>query len=285
MPDHPVVDAHVHLYDPTALAYGWMRGDPVLDRPHGLAELDAAAGAVAIERLVFVEVAADPGLHLEEARRIQALADRDPRIGAIVAHAPVERGAAVEADLDALQALPALRGIRRLIQDEPDPAFCLTAGFLEGVRRVGRRGLLFELCLRAGRGQLGPATELVRRCPDTRFVLDHLGKPPVAAGVLDPWRAELAELARCPNVVCKISGLITEADPARWTRAQLRPYLEHALACFGPERVMYGSDWPVSARTHLYPTWVAILDELLSGLDAAARERFWRGNARSVYRL
>ena len=285
MPDHAVVDAHVHLYDPTVLPYGWMRGDPVLDRPHGLAELDRAAGAVAIEKLVFVEVAVDPGHHLAEARRIQALADRDPRIGAIVAHAPVERGAAVEADLDALQALPALRGIRRLIQDEPDPAFCLAPDFVEGVRRVGARGLVFELCLRAGRGQLRPATELVRRCPETRFVLDHLGKPPVAAGGFDPWRAELAELARCPNVLCKLSGLITEADPARWSREELRPYLEHALECFGPERVMYGSDWPVSARTHLYTTWVAILDEVLAGLDPAARERVWRGTARAVYRL
>lgn len=285
MPDHPVVDGHVHLYDPTVLPYGWMRGDPLLDRPHGLAELDRAAGAVAIERLVFVEVAVDPGHHREEARRIQALADRDPRIGAIVAHAPVERGAAVEAELDALAALPALRGIRRLIQDEPDPAFCLAPDFVEGVRRVGARGLLFELCLRAGRGQLGPATELVRRCPETRFVLDHLGKPPVAAGALDPWREELAALARCPNVVCKISGLITEADPARWTRAQLRPYLEHAFACFGPERVLFGSDWPVSGKTHLYTTWVAILDAFLAGFDAEVRERFWRANARALYRL
>lgn len=285
MPAHPIVDTHVHLYDPTILPYGWMRGDPVLDRPHGPAEFDDAVGAVQVERLVFVEVAVDPGRHLDEARRIQALADRDPRIGAIVAHAPVERGAAVEAELDSLQRLPALRGIRRLIQDEPDPAFCLAPDFVEGVRRVGARGLVFELCLRAGRGQLGPATELVRRCPDTRFVLDHLGKPPVAAGTLDPWRQEIAELARCSNVVCKLSGLITEADPARWTRDQLRPYLEHALACFGPERVMYGSDWPVSARTHLYGTWVAILDELLTGLDAAARERVWRGNARAVYHL
>jgi L-fuconolactonase len=285
MPDHPVVDSHVHLYDPTVLPYGWMRGDPVLDRPHGLAELDRAAAAVAIEKLVFVEAAVDRGHHLAEARRIQALADRDPRIAAIVAHAPVERGAAVEADLDALQVLPALRGVRRLIQDEPDPAFCLAPDFVEGVRRVGARGLVFELCLRAGRGQLRPATELVRRCPETRFVLDHLGKPPVAAGGLDPWRAELADLARLPNVVCKLSGLVTEADPSRWTRAELRPYLEHALECFGPERVMYGSDWPVSARTHLYTTWVAILDEVLGGLDPAARECVWRGTARAVYRL
>ena len=151
--------------------------------------------------------------------------------------------------------------------------------------RVGRRGLVFELCLKAARGQLATAIELVRRCPEVRFVLDHLGKPPVAARALDPWRAELAELARCPNVVCKISGLITEADPARWTRADLRPYLEHAFACFGPHRVMFGSDWPVSARTHLYPTWVAILEEFLAAQSVAARERFWRGTAREVYRL
>lgn len=285
MPAHPIVDAHVHLYDPRALPYRWMHGDPVLDRPHGLAQFDAAVGAVSVERLVFVEVAVDAGRHLEEARRIQALADRDPRMAAIVAHAPLERGAAVEAELDGLQTLPALRGIRRLLQDEPDPAFCLEPGFVEGVRRAGARGLVVELCLRAGRGQLGPATELVRRCPEVRFVLDHLGKPPVALNTLEPWRSELAQLARCPNVVCKISGLITEAGSERWTRADLKPYLEHALACFGSERAMFGSDWPVSEKTHLYTTWVAILDELLAAASPEERERFWRGTARAVYRI
>lgn len=285
MPDQAIVDSHVHLYDPAALPYGWMRGDPVLDRPHGLAAFDDAVGAVRVERLVFVEVAVDPGHHLAEARAIQALADRDPRIGAIVAHAPVERGAAVEADLDRLAELAALRGIRRLIQDEPDPAFCLRPDFVEGVRRVGARGLLFELCLRAGKGQLASAIELVRRCPDVRFVLDHIGKPPIAADRAEPWRSELRALAELPNVVCKISGVITEADPERWTRAILRSWIEHALDCFGFSRVMFGSDWPVSAKTHLYPTWVAILDTLLAGCSAEERARFWAGTAREVYRL
>ncbi|MCS7266972.1 MAG: amidohydrolase family protein [Geminicoccaceae bacterium] len=280
-----IVDTHVHLYDPVRLPYGWMRGDPILDRRHGLSEFEAATGGLAVAQLVFVEVAVDPGHHLAEAEAVQRLAERDPRLAAIVARAPVERGAAVEEDLDRLERLPALRGIRRLVQDEPDPDFCVQPDFVEGVRRVGARGLVFELCLKSARGQLARAIELVRRCPEVRFVLDHLGKPPVAEGAFEPWKSQLRELSRAPNVVCKISGLITEADPRRWTRSQLRPWIEHAIACFGFERVMFGSDWPVSARTHRYATWVAILDELLASCSADERARFWGGTAREVYRL
>ena len=176
-----------------------------------MAELDAARGAVEIEALVWVEVGADPGQYLQEASYVAGLAERDPRIKAMVAHAPLERGAAVTPDLEKLAAHDLTRAIRRLLQDEADAEFCLQPGFIEGVKLLPRFDLAFDLCVR--HHQLAAAIELVRRCPEVRFVLDHLGKPAIRDGLLDPWRHHIKELAELPNVHCKLSGVITEADP------------------------------------------------------------------------
>ena len=283
MPDFPVVDAHVHLYDPGVIRYGWMRGKPVLDRQRLMAQLDAARGPVEIEALIWIEVGADPGLHLEEASFVDGLARADRRIRAMVAHAPLERGAAVTPDLEKLAAHGLTRGIRRLLQDEPDDAFCLRPGFVEGVRLLPRFDLSFDICVY--HRQLAGAVELVRRCPEVRFVLDHGGKPGIREGLMEPWRTHIAELSALPNVWCKLSGLITEADHASWTREQLRPYIDHLIESFGFERVMFGSDWPVSEQTHRYPEWVEIVDQALAGASEEQRRKLFRDNAIAFYRL
>ena len=251
MPSFPVIDSHVHLYDPAVLPYSWLRGDPVLDRRRTLAEFDAACGPVAVERLVFVEVAVDPGRHHQEAAQAQAWADADPRVAAIVAHAPVERGAAVSEELARLGRLRCLRGVRRLIQGEVDPGICLAPGFIAGVRAVGRARLSFDLCVK--HWGLVFAAELARRCPDTMFVLDHIGKPGIAHGLREPWWSQLRAIAALPNVACKLSGVITEADHGNWTPDQVMPYVAHAIDCFGFDQLMYGSDWPVAELTHRIP--------------------------------
>ncbi len=283
MPDFPVIDSHVHLYDVERLSYGWLAGVPRLHRTHTLPDFDAARENVAVDGIVFAEVAVDPGLHLAEAAFVQELADRDPRLCGMVAHAPVERGDAVDADLDALQRFATLRGIRRLIETERDPSMCLEPDFVEGVRRVGRRGLSFDICVK--HWALVFATELVRRCPDVAFVLDHIGKPGIRHGLREPWWSELQALASMPNVSCKLSGVVTEADHARWTEAEITPYVEHAIDCFGFDRVMYGSDWTVSNLTHRYPEWVAILDRVTAGCSEGERRKLFRDNAIGVYRL
>jgi L-fuconolactonase len=126
---------------------------------------------------------------------------------------------------------------------------------------------------------------LVRRCPGTRFVLDHVGKPDIAAGLLDPWRAEILALAALPNVACKVSGMVTEADPTAWTVADLEPYVAHVLTSFGEERVLFASDWPVVTLAADYLRWVETLDGLTIGLSEPARRKLWADNARRVYRL
>ena len=283
MPDYPIVDAHVHLYDPGVIRYGWMTGRAVLDQQRLMDQLDAARGSVEIEALVWVEVGVDPGLYLQEASFVDSLARSDRRIRALVAHAPLERGTAVTPDLEKLAAHGLTRGIRRLLQDEPDDAFCLRAGFIEGVRLLARFGLSFDICVY--QGQLANALELVRRCPEVCFVLDHAGKPGIRDGVMEPWRRYITELAALPNVWCKLSGLITEADHRNWNREQLRPYLDHVIGSFGCARVMFGSDWPVAEETHRYGEWVEIVDQALAGTAEDERRKVFRDNAIAFYRL
>ena len=175
MPAFPIVDSHVHLYDVDRLSYGWLKGVPKINRSYGLEDFDRARATVQVEKLVFAEVAVDPGLHLDEAALIQGLSDADARLAGIVAHAPMERGRAVQTDLDTLAQLPAVRGIRRLIETERDPSFAIEPGFLDAVRLLPSYGYTFDICVK--HFAMIYAIELARRCPEVSFVLDHIGKP------------------------------------------------------------------------------------------------------------
>ncbi len=283
MPDFPIVDSHVHLYDVKRLSYRWLKSVPKIDWTHLLADFDEARGTVAVDKIVFAEVWVDKGRHLEEAAFVQEMADADPRLCGMVAHLPVENGTAIEADLLTLREFKTLRGIRRLIEIEANPAFCLDPDFIAGVKLVGRHGLTFDICVKHWALVFG--IELARRCPEVTFVLDHIGKPGIKHGLREPWWSQLRELAKLPNVVCKISGVITEADHSVWTREQVKPYVAHAIDCFGFDRIMYGSDWPVSALTHAYPTWVEIVDEVVRGSGETEVRKLYRDNSIRVYRL
>ena len=283
MPDFPIVDSHVHLYDVKRLHYGWLKNVPKIDRTHLLADFDKARGKVAVDKIVFAEVWVDKGLHLDEAAIVQDIADTDPRLCGMVAHLPVERGLAIEPDLIALEQHTSLRGIRRLIEIESNPSFCLEPDFIAGVKLLGQHGLSFDICVKHWALVFG--IELARRCPEVSFVLDHIGKPGIKQGLREPWWSQMRELASLPNVVCKISGVITEADHGAWTREQVKPYVAHAIDCFGFDRVMYGSDWTVSELTHPYPSWVEILDEVVAGASSAEQRKLYRDTAIRIYRL
>lgn len=283
MPDFPIVDAHVHLYDLDRLSYGWLGGVPKINRSYGLADFDAARGAVEVERFVFAEVAVDPGMHLGEAEWVQDLAKVDPRLGGAVAHAPLESGPSVEADLERLAALPVVRGVRRLIETERNPAFVLEPDFLAALRLLPRYGFTFDICVKSW--GMTYAVELARRCPEVTFILDHIGKPDIRNGLREPWWSQIAELAALPNTLCKVSGVITEADHASWSAEAVTPYVARALEVFGFDRCMYGSDWTVSELTHDYPVWVAILDQITAGASETDLRAFWRDTATRAYRL
>jgi L-fuconolactonase len=274
------IDSHVHFWDQQALPYPWLAGVPAIAGPHRPAELQHEAWPRPPAQIVFVECGA-PGL--DEVNWIEQLATQEPRITAIVAQAPMNAGAATTAAIAELRRHPLVRGARHLIQDEPDPRFCATPEFVDGVRQLGAVGLSFDLCCR--HHQLPAVIELVCRCPDTRFILDHFGKPDIKAGRLDPWREHIRALAALPNVDCKLSGLITEADHAAWTIAQLRPYVEHVLATFDTSRLLFGGDWPVAKLAGDYPRWLDTARQLVSHVSPDGQDAIFAGNARRVYRL
>jgi L-fuconolactonase len=283
MPSFPIVDSHVHLYDPAHLRYSWLGNVPKINRRYDLADFDRCRDGVEVDKIVFAEVWVDPGLHLEEAAWVQDLADNDPRLAGMVAHAPLEKGPAVEADLEKLKRFRITKGIRRLIEIEMDPRFCLEPAFLDALRLLPKHGLTFDICVK--HWQLAFGLELVKRCPDVSFVLDHIGKPGIKHGMWEPWKTQIRELSRMPNIVVKVSGVVTEADHQGWTKDQVKPYVEHVIDCFGFDRCMYGSDWTVSELTHQYPDWVAILDEVTAGASEAEKRSFWRETAIRTYRL
>ncbi len=283
MPAFPIIDSHVHLYDVEKFTYGWLKGVPKIARTHLLEDFDKERAPVEVDKLVFAEVAVDPGLHLGEAAFIQSLADADPRLAGIVAHAPMEKGEAVEDDIVALKKNRNLRGIRRLIEAEHDPSFCIEPGFIEAVKLLPKYDLTFDICVK--HTAMIYAIELVRRCPEVSFVLDHIGKPDIKHGLREPWWSQIRELAALPNVVCKISGVITEADHKSWTPDQVKPYVAHAIESFGFDRVMYGSDWTVAKLTHPYPQWVEIVDEVVAGASEAELRKLYRDTATRIYKL
>ena len=284
MPEFPIVDAHVHIYDPGRLSYPWMAPFLTLDRPHLPQDYDRSTAGVDIEAMVFVEVDVAPGAHLAEVEFVHEQSRAEPRLRAIVASIPLERGAAVEADLAAYSRFPLARGVRRLIERHVgEPGWCLRDDFIAGVKLLPKFGFTFDLCV--FHPQLDEATDLVRRCPEVTFVLDHIGKPGIRIGQWEPWASELRAIAACPNVWCKISGVVTEADHAAWTEAQVAPYIAHAIDCFGFERVMYGGDWPVSELATRYARWVALVDAVTSRASPVERRKLFRDNAIAFYRL
>ena len=283
MPDFPIVDTHLHIWDLGLLRYPWLAGVPLLNRNHLVEDYRRACGAVPVAKMVFVQCECDPSFSQQETEWVTEVARVDPRIRGIVAWAPLEKGDAAEPDLTRLAANPLVKGIRRIIQFEPDIGFCLRPDFVRGVQRLPRRGLSFDLCI--NHRQLAHTITLVRQCPNVRFVLDHIGKPDIKAGLLDPWRAELRELARMENVWCKLSGLVTEADFGKWTLADLQPYIDHVVDCFGLDRVMFGGDWPVSTQATDYPRWVATLDEALRGCSPDDLYKVYVRNAETFYRV
>lgn len=284
MPPTAIVDAHVHLWDPARMRIPWLDGNNLLNRPYGLAEYRAHTAGIDIAGFVYVQVDVAPAYGLTEARIVAGLAAEEPRLRAIVAYAPLEDGRRVRSYLDDLVRIsPLVRGVRRLTQGEADPAFCLRPDFVEGVRQLADYGLSCDLCIY--HPQLGPTIELVRRCPEVQFMLDHIGKPGIRDGQIEPWRAQLAELAELPNVICKISGVVTEADHTGWTVEQIAPYISHALAVFGEDRVAFGSDWPVVLHAAPYRRWVETLEELTVQLSPAAQRKLWAENAARFYRL
>nr|WP_051731588.1 amidohydrolase family protein [Kitasatospora phosalacinea] len=279
----PRIDAHHHLWDPAARAHDWLDEPELapLRRPFTVDELRPQAAAAGIAGTVLVQTV--------------TVADETPELLAVAAADPLVRGVVGWTDLTSpgvadalaeLRELPGgerLVGVRHQVQSEPDPQWLLRPDVLRGLAAVADAGLAYDLVVRPH--QLAAATGAAARLPQLTFVLDHLGKPPIAVGGLAAWAGSLRAFAARPNTRGKLSGLVTEADRRGWTTADLRPCAEAALECFGPERLMFGSDWPVCLLAADYAEVVSAAEELTAGLSGPERGAVFGGTAARVYGL
>ncbi len=279
----PIIDTHVHLWDPNHLRYPWLDDNVLLNKPYLLADYQRACGPVLVEKLVFLQCECDFAQFREEAAWVTSLAQEDPRLQGIVPWAPLENGDAARVDLEKFAENPLIKGVRRIIQFEPDPAFCLRPDFVKGVQALADYNLSFDICI--AHHQLANTIKLVAQCPQVVFILDHIGKPDIKQQLFAPWREEIQMLAGFPNVWCKVSGLVTEADHQQWTKEDLKPYIDHVIASFGFDRVMYGGDWPVAYQATEYPRWAETLEWAVSGCSDAELHKLFHDNARAFYKL
>jgi len=277
-----IVDTHQHLWDLKQFTYSWLQSFPALNRAFRMPDYLAATRGLEIEKSVHVEADVDEPLMLDETRHILSLADRnDNPLAGVVASARPELPS-FRAHIAKLVSHQKIKGIRRILHTQPDE---LGQGelFIENVKSLSGDGLSFDICVLAR--QLPIAIALVQKCPGVNFVLDHCGVPPVKERALDPWRGDIARISSFPNVVCKISGLVAYADPERWTLDDLRPFVDHAITCFGWDRVMFGSDWPVCTLSASYARWVEALSALTRSAGESNQRKLFHDNAIRVYRL
>ncbi len=277
-----VIDAHQHVLDPDRAPYPWMTAEvDVLGRPFPIDELVPQLDAAGVDGTVAVQARTE----LYETRDLLALAAAAPTVKGVVGWADLTDPALGDV-LAALRAGPGgdrLVGIRHPAHDEPDPEWLLRPDVRRGVAIAGRSGIAIDLLVRPR--EMPAALELVRSEPATRFVVDHLGKPPIAAGTLEPWSTLLAGLAGLPNTWCKLSGLVTEAAWDTWTVDDLRPSVAWALERFGASRLLFGSDWPVCLLAASYETVIGTARMLTAGLSGSERAAIFGGTAEEVYRL
>jgi len=276
------IDTHQHLIYPERFTYAWEADTPALaGRAFTVEDYQKASEGCGISGSLFMEVDVKPEHASAEAAFICKLAeDSSNRILGVIASCRPENSG-FSAHLENLRH-PRLVGLRRILHTQPDE-LSRSSTFRENISYLGGQDLTFDICALAR--QLPIITELIDACPDTQFILDHCGGPDVAAGQLDPWRTDLRELSLRPNVACKISGIIANADPANANTAALRPFVEHTIECFGWDRVVFGGDWPVCNLTASLRAWSEILDEILASVDPADRVKLDHHNAHRVYRL
>jgi L-fuconolactonase len=275
------IDSHQHFWRYDAGEYGWIDDAMAMLRRDFLPPQSAREmAAIGFDACVAVQARQT----LDETRSLVALADAHPSIAGVVGWVDLQAGAdRVRAQLASLAVHPKLVGIRHIVQAEPDDFFLIRPQVLEGLAVLGEFGLAFDLLIY--RRHLRVAADCVARFPGHRFALDHLAKPNIRAHELDPWERDIRALARHPNVLAKLSGLVTEAEWTGWTADDIRPYLDVAFDAFGWQRLMIGSDWPVCLVAGDYSRTMHVVLDYVSSRPAHEQQAILGGNAQRFWRL
>jgi len=277
-----IVDAHHHFWDPRRADYPWLTDElATIRRAFGPADLAPELEAAGVEATVLVQTRSS----LDESVEFLETADTTPFVRGVVGWVDLTDPAVADviARLRGGRGGDRLVGIRHQAHDEPDPDWLVREDVVRGIRAVGSAGLACDLLVRPR--ELPAALTLARRLPDMQFVIDHLAKPPIASGELAPWEARIAPFRELEHVGCKVSGMVTEADWSSWTPHDLQPYIDRVLDVFSPNRLLFGSDWPVCLLAASYGDVVAAAGATLGGLSESDRAMVFGGVAAAAYRL
>jgi predicted TIM-barrel fold metal-dependent hydrolase len=280
----PIVDTHQHLWDLKKFRLPWVKEGSPLAHDHLLADYQKASEGLNVVKTVYMEVDVAPEQQSAEAEYVTALC-RQPEsrmAAAVVSGRPATEGFGKY--LDQFKDNKFIKGVRQVLHvPETPPGFCLGKDFVKGVRLLGERGLSFDLCMRAR--ELPDAAKLIDECPGTRFILDHCGNADVQAPDRSQWQKDMAAVAQRKNVVCKVSGIVASAKKGAWTADDLAPIVKHTLEVFGPERVMFGGDWPVCTLAATLRQWVEALQTIVAARPQAERRKLFHDNAVRFYGL
>ncbi|HUY87653.1 MAG TPA: amidohydrolase family protein [Pirellulales bacterium] len=280
----PIVDTHQHLWDSKKFELPWIKpGDP-LDRSYLMADYREATAGLNVVKTVYMEVDVAPKQQDAEIEYVSELCARDdnPMAAAVISGRPASDRFADY--LARHKDNRYIRGMRQVLHGPSNPrGYCLEKPFVAGIQRLGEQGWSFDLCMRSD--ELADAARLVDACPGTRFVLDHCGNASVVAADLSGWRREIAALAERKNVIGKISGVIASGAGGKWSVENLAPIVNHTLDVFGPDRVVFGGDWPVCTLAATFRQWVEALRTIVSSRSLAERRKLFHDNAVKFYRL
>lgn len=275
-----VVDAHQHFWDPRLYSYSWMRRLElgVLCRPFLPEDLKPILREIGVEQTMLVQAQSS----LDETRWFLRLAEANEFIAGVVGWVDLT-ASDLDRVLDELMQHQKFKGVRHQVEEEPDDAWLNRSDVLRGLKKIAQRGLPYDLLLKPR--HLRYVSAIAKHAPDLRMVVDHIAKPPIASKEFEPWATNIADIARVPNVWCKLSGVITEADWKHWKLADIKPYVEHVVEHFGFDRVMFGSDWPVCTLAGTYQQAFKAVNENLGEVSEPQWRMVFRDNARVFYRL
>jgi L-fuconolactonase len=273
------IDAHHHFWDLNKLSYAWMPpGESILRRNYLPADLRTILEDNRFDGSVVVQA----NTVMEETYWLLELAAENPFILGVVAWVDLT-SEGLPSVLDGVQRHPWFKGVRHIVHDEPDPNWLLRPDVLRGLNQLARRDIPYDLLLKPVHLPLVP--RLAEAVPDLRMVIDHIAKPPISTHAMDGWAEDIAAAAKIPDMYCKLSGMITEADHRAWTANDLRPYVKHVLSVFPPERLMFGSDWPVCKLGGSWKQVLAAFTQACGPLPQEVRDKLLGETAAEFYKL
>jgi L-fuconolactonase len=277
------IDSHHHVWDLSVREQGWMVGEALnpIKRNFSINDLRQAITGCGIDKTVVVQTVTN----YDETPELLELADTDDLVAGVVGFLKIDAEDAI-AHLDSYQSLRGFKylvGIRDIAHDYEDVKYLSKPQVIKNVQELGKRGLVYDLLTKTP--HMRAAIDLVKACPNTKFVLDHISKPYIAKADMQPWADQITELASFENVVVKVSGLFTEADWKNWKKEDFWPYLDHITKSFTPNRMMFGSDWPVCLLAATYKQSIDLVEEFTSKFSESEKDAFWAGTANKAYGL